>query len=171
MQARENLGFIAEALQDCQTILNLDPKNAEAQQSLKKLEALLEKFDEAITDCDKAIELDDKFVKAYYRRMQANECLGLAKRALEDCTKVLEIDPKNTEAKASFQRINQRIKRYEMLICHSFYNFVVPQYTISLHAQLSHDQLGHPTLYFRGCCSGDDVVKFAFLPGACIIFR
>ncbi|KAL5285840.1 RPAP3 family protein [Megaselia abdita] len=73
----------------------------------------LEKFDEAISDCDKAIELDDKCVKAYYRRMQANECLGLAKRALEDCQKVIEIDPKNSEAKASFQRINQRIKRYD----------------------------------------------------------
>lgn len=72
----------------------------------------LEKFDEAIADCDKAVELDANCVKAFYRRMQANECLGLAKRALEDCQKVLDIDPKNTEAMASYQRINQRIKRY-----------------------------------------------------------
>lgn len=88
-------GEYAEALQDFNTALTLDPGYIESYISRGTLHSLKQQITMAAADFDKALKLDPENIGALYSRAGLYKMQGKFHEALADYQKILEIEPRN----------------------------------------------------------------------------
>ncbi|HEY5315468.1 MAG TPA: tetratricopeptide repeat protein [Pirellulales bacterium] len=79
-------------------VLDVDPANAQAFESLGQCYISKNELSKAVANLDSAIRLNPKSTTAYVARASANTKLRYVDRALDDLTTALKLDPKNVAA-------------------------------------------------------------------------
>lgn len=87
-----------EAIGKFYRILDEEPDNARAYESLGRCYVLKKDFAKAVANLDSAIWLNPKSATAFLLRGSANFNLNYKERALDDLQAALKLDPKNVEA-------------------------------------------------------------------------
>ncbi|MCA8925616.1 MAG: tetratricopeptide repeat protein, partial [Planctomycetes bacterium] len=113
-------GRNAEALEDYDRALQLDPENPLAYCNRGASKAGLGRHAEAIEDYDRALQLDPTIALAYCNRGVSKRSLGRHAEALEDFDRALELDPQDPNAyvnrglsKADLGRDEDAIEDYD----------------------------------------------------------
>ena len=79
-------------------ILNINPKNVEAQYSLGNVFYKLGQYQKALTNYKKTIQIDPKYVKAHYNTGVILHELGDYKKSLTSYKKTIQLDTKHVKA-------------------------------------------------------------------------
>jgi len=91
-------GQFAQALNDLDAALQLDPKSASALRSRGKCLARLGRQDEAFVDLDRAIELGRGDAEPFAQRGEINYAVGRFREALHDYEQALRLKPNHAGA-------------------------------------------------------------------------
>ena len=91
------VGNHAQAIEDFDRAIEINPKDANAYQNLGVTYAKLGNHRQAIEDFDRAIEINPEYAEAYYNRGFIYGKLGDFRQAISDYDRAIEINPKYAE--------------------------------------------------------------------------
>lgn len=114
-RAREHMKARAfgPALEDCQSALRIDPKNAPALNNRGAVYSMLGKHKEAIEDYTKLLKLNPAFKTAYFNRGKSHFLLGQYAWALEDINTYLAHDQLDEEGYLYRAKIHIKLLAYD----------------------------------------------------------
>jgi len=141
--AYRNLGQFEQAIQDYNTVLELDPEDAFAFYNRGIAYADLGQFEQAIQDYNSALELDLEVAAAYWGRGIAYHQLEQYQQAIGDYNSALELDPEYAFAFYSRGGAYYNLEQYQQAI--DDYNSALeldPEYAFAFYSRgLAYHQL------------------------------
>ncbi|MGY4411976.1 tetratricopeptide (TPR) repeat protein [Bradyrhizobium sp. LB7.1] len=96
----------------CSSILDADPRHAQAHQARAVAWLEMRNYDEAIEDFTQAIAMDPKYVQSFYGRGLAWEKRGRLQKALDDFQYFVSVNP-SVEGLAAVARVTSARQRIE----------------------------------------------------------
>ncbi len=102
-------GCLPEALADCTTAIELDPRSSAAWALRGEARLSLGDDDGAIADLTRAIELDPRLAAAWCNRARARTVKGDLQGTMQDATRAIELDPRDSAAWAERGAVRARL--------------------------------------------------------------
>ncbi len=114
--AHDDKGEYAQALEDYDKAVTINPLDADAFNSRGTTYAALARYERAIQDFDEAIRLNPASPLAFSNRCFARGVLDQLEPAMADCNEALHLKPKNPGALGSRAFVYLKLRRYEAAI-------------------------------------------------------
>jgi tetratricopeptide (TPR) repeat protein len=93
----------------CNSVIEADPRHAQAYQARGGAWYQLGKYDWAIADYTASLAIDPKYIRAYYNRGLAWEAEGNFRNALKDFLTFSELDPTFPDAQTAIARVRRQL--------------------------------------------------------------